>query len=89
MAYLPQMRRKNTNADTRTYGIGGFSSFLPEVQIHLCDTVQKRKNGRNQNAGRLDAVQTEITGLYCVYCFKLLNQNHGGNYYEKQRTCRN
>ena len=69
MADLPQMRRKNTNADTRTYGIGGFSSILPEVQVYLRDPLQERKNGRNQNARRLDAVQTEITGLYCVCRF--------------------
>ena len=88
MAALPQMRWKNTNADTCTYGAGGFSSILPEVQILLCDLFQKWKNGRNQNARRLDAVQTEKIGLCCVSYFKLLNKNHGGIFCEKQRAGR-
>ena len=49
---------QNKNADTATYGAGGLSSILPEVQIHLRDLFQERKNRRNQNARRLDAVQT-------------------------------
>jgi len=59
MALLPQMRRQNKNAATATYGVGGFPAILPKVQIHLRDSFQGRKNGRNQNARRLDAVQTD------------------------------
>lgn len=53
MAPLSQMWRKNTNADTVAHGVGGFSAILSEVQIYLRDIFQERKNGRNQNAGRL------------------------------------
>ena len=45
----------------------GFSVILPKVQIYLCDPFQGRENWRNQNARRIDAVQTEKIGLYCVY----------------------
>ena len=48
-------------------GIRGLSAILSKVQIHLRDSFQRRKNWRNQNARRLDAVQTEITGLYCAF----------------------
>ena len=61
------MRWQNKDTDTATYGAGGFSSILPEVQIHLRDSFQGWKNWRNQNARRLDAVQTEKIGLYCVF----------------------
>ena len=37
MALLSKMRRKNEDTDTTTYGVGGFSTILSEVQIHLCD----------------------------------------------------
>ena len=40
-------------------GIRGLSAILSKVQIHLRDLFQRRKNLRNQNARRLDAVQTE------------------------------
>ena len=36
--------RQNKNADTDPYGIGGFSAILPEVQIHLRNSFQGRKN---------------------------------------------
>ena len=68
MALLPQMRRKNTNADTTTHGFSGFPSILSEVQVHLRDRFQERKNGRNQNAGRLDAVQN-LTVQVCSAFF--------------------
>ena len=58
MASLPEMRRQNKDTDTAAYGAGGLSAVLPEVQIHLCDSVQGRENGRNQHTRRLDAVQT-------------------------------
>jgi hypothetical protein len=64
------MRRQNKNTDTTTHDIRGFSLVLPEVQIYLCDPFQGRKNGRNQNARRLDAVQSEKIGLCCVYYFR-------------------
>ena len=64
MALLPKMRRQNKNADTTAYGAGGFSAVLSEVQIYLCDPFQERKNGRDQNARRLDAVQTD--GSVCA-----------------------
>ena len=70
MALLSKMWWQNKNTDTPTYGAGGLSSILPEVQIYLCDPFQERENGRNQNARRLDAVQSEMIGLYCVYCFR-------------------
>lgn len=38
MALLPQMRWQDENTDTITYGVGGFSTVLPEVQVHLCDS---------------------------------------------------
>ena len=66
---LPKMRRQNKDTDPATYSVGGFSAILPEVQIYLRDPFQERENGRNQNARRLDAVQFEKIGLYCVYCF--------------------
>ena len=44
MALLPQMRRKNTNADTIAHGFSGFSSILSEVQVRLRDIFQERKN---------------------------------------------
>ena len=37
MALLSQMWWQNKNADTATYGAGGFPSILSEVQIHLRD----------------------------------------------------
>ena len=74
MASLPQMRGQNKNTDTSTHGLRGLSSILPKVQIHLCDLFQKWKNGRKQHARRLDAVQSEKIGLYCVSCFMLLNK---------------
>ena len=89
MALLPKMRRQNKNADTVTYGIRGFPAILSKVQIHLRDSFQRRKNSRNLNAGRLDAVQTEKIDLYCVYCFYRLNKNYEEIYYEKQRIGRN
>ena len=52
------MRRQDADANTVTYGAGGFPPLLSEVQIHVCDQFQKRNNGRNQYAGRSDAVQT-------------------------------
>ena len=66
LALLPQMRRQNENADTAAHGIRGFSPILPKVQIYLCDPFQGRKHGRNPNARRLDAVQSERIGLCCV-----------------------
>ena len=42
LALLPQMRRQDKNADTLTYGAGGFSPVLPKVQIYLCDPFQGR-----------------------------------------------
>ena len=69
VALLPKLRRKDENADTTPYGAGGLSAVLPKVQIYLRDSFQERKNRRNQNARRLDAVQSEKIGLYCVYCF--------------------
>ena len=69
LAPLPQMRRQDENAGTAAHGAGGLPSVLPQVQIHLCDRFQGRKNGRGRNAGRLDAVQTERIGLYCVCRF--------------------
>ena len=44
LALLPQMWRENENADTVTYGAGGFSSILSEVQIYLCNQFQGWKN---------------------------------------------
>ena len=67
MASLPQMWRQNKNTDTSTHGLRGLSFVLPKVQIHLCDLLQEWKNGRKQNARRLDAVQTEKIGLYCAF----------------------
>ena len=48
-------------------GRGSQDVILPKVQIYLCDPFQGRENWRNQNARRIDAVQTEKIGLYCVY----------------------
>ena len=59
MALLPQMRRQDKDTDTTAHGIRGLSSILPKVQIHLRDPFQGRENGRNQDARRLDAVQTD------------------------------
>lgn len=42
LASLSEMRQQDKNTDTATYGAGGFSSILPEVQIHLCDPFQGR-----------------------------------------------
>lgn len=67
LALLSQMRRQNKDADPAAYSSGGFSAVLPKVQIHLRDSLSKRNNGRNQNAGRLDAVQFENFGLRCVF----------------------
>ena len=61
---MSQMWRQNKNADTVTYGVGGFSSILPKMQIYMRDPFQEWKNRRNQNARRLDAVQTD--GLVCT-----------------------
>ena len=72
VASLPQMRRQDENTGPATHGAGRLSSVLPEVQIRLRDPIQERKNGRNQNARRLDAVQPGKIGLYCVSCFGLL-----------------
>ena len=55
---MPKMWRQNKNTDTTAHGVRGISSILPEVQIYLRDPFQERKNRRNQNARRLDAVQT-------------------------------
>lgn len=74
MDFLPQMRRENTNADTRTHGIGGFSSVLSEVQIHMRDIFQERENRRNQNARRLDAVQTDRLGCTAFIVFQNENE---------------
>ena len=52
------MRRQDADANTVTYGAGGFPPVLSEVQIHVCDQFQKRNNGRKQYAGRSDGVQT-------------------------------
>ena len=59
LASLPEMRRQNKDADTSTYGIGGFSSILSEVQIHLRDPLQGWENRRKQNARRLGAVRSD------------------------------
>lgn len=42
MALLSEMRWQNKNSDTTTYGIGGLSVILSEMQIHLCDTLTWR-----------------------------------------------
>lgn len=47
-----------------------FTLFCPKCKY----TFQEWKNGRKQNARRLDAVQSEKIGLCCVYCFMLLNK---------------
>ena len=91
LAPLPQMRRQDENAGTAAHGAGGFPSVLPQVQIHLCDRFQGRKNGRGRNARRLDAVQTERIGLYCVCRFFTEvrgKDRQGGRAYEKQRIGR-
>ena len=59
-----------------THGAGRLSSVLPEVQIRLCDSFQRRQNRRYQNAGRIDAVQSGQIGLYSV-CF--LNGEKNGH----------
>lgn len=59
VASLPQMRRQDENTGPATHGAGRLSSVLPEVQIYLRYPLQKRKNRRDRNAGRLDAVQTD------------------------------
>ena len=79
LALLSKMWWQNKNTDTPTYGAGGLSSILPEVQIYLCDPFQERENGRNQNARRLDAVQSEMIGLCCVYCFRGMEINWPNN----------
>ena len=71
LALLSQMRRQNKDTDTTAHGIRGFSSVLPKVQIYLCDLLPRRENGRNQNARRLDAVQSVKTGLHCVFCRRI------------------
>ena len=68
LAPLPQMRRQDENTGPATHGAGRLSSVLPEVQIRLCDSFQRRQNRRYQNAGRIDAVQSGQIGLYSV-CF--------------------
>ena len=71
LALLSQMRRKNENAAAAPYGAGRFSAVLPKMQIYLRDLLQKRKNRRNQNARRLDAVQTEHSFvLRLFFCWK-------------------
>ena len=67
LASLPALRRQNADAGSAAHGAGGFSAVLPKVQIHLRDSLSKRNNGRNQNAGRLDAVQFENFELRCVF----------------------
>ncbi len=76
VASLPKMRRQDENTGPATHGAGRLSSVLPEVQIRLCDSFQRRQNRRCQNAGRIDAVQSGQIGLYSV-CF--LNGEKNGH----------
>ena len=64
----PPVRRQNADAGAATYGAGGLSAFLPEVQIYLCGPVPKRKKRRNENARRLrrSAVTADNAVLCCV-----------------------
>lgn len=66
LALLSKMRWQNTDTDTATYGVRGFSTILSEIQIYLRNSLQEWENRRSQNARRLDAVQAETIGLYCV-----------------------
>ena len=50
-------------------GRGSQDVILPKVQIYLCDPFQGRENWRNQNARRIDAVQTEKKLLKSVVLF--------------------
>ena len=70
LALLPKMRRQDADTDTDAYGVGGFSTILSKMQICLYNPLQEWKNRRSQNARRLDAVQAETIGLYCVLVLK-------------------
>ena len=75
LASLPKMRRQNKDADTGAHGVGGLPFILPEVQIRLCDPFQGRKNSRDQNAGRLAAVQTSESVCAASAAFNISWQN--------------
>ena len=75
LALLPEMRRQNKDTDTTAHGIRGFSSVLPKVQIYLCDLLPRRENGRNQNARRLDAVQTGESVCTAFICVRGTNEH--------------
>ena len=79
LALLPEMRRQNKDTDTTAHGIRGFSSVLPKVQIYLCDLLPRRENGRNQNARRLDAVQTGESVCTAFICVRGTNEHFRRN----------
>ena len=91
LALLPEMWRQNANTDPAAYRAGGLSPVLSEVQIRLCGSLSQQKIGRNQNARRLDAVQS---GKPVCTAFSFLRvgqpeyqsimKNIGGTHYEKQ-----
>ena len=66
LALLPKMRWQDADTNTGTYGVRRFSTILSKMQIRLYNPLQEWKNRRSQNARRLDAVQAETIGLYCV-----------------------
>lgn len=53
MVLLSQVWWKNTDADTNTYGVGGFFTILPKCK-YTCVIRLEWENARNQNARRLD-----------------------------------
>ena len=79
LALLPEMRRQNKDTDTTAHGIRGFSSVLPKVQIYLCDLLPRRENERNQNARRLDAVQTGESVCTAFICVRGTNEHFRRN----------
>ena len=60
-------------------GRGSQDVILPKVQIYLCDLLPRRENGRNQNARRLDAVQTGESVCTAFICVRGTNEHFRRN----------
>ena len=76
MANLPQMRRKNTNADTRTYGVGGFSSTFAIAWIVVYCVLQSLANPLNKLIGIEYAASATFCILQAVVLFTFIRKNN-------------